>query len=122
MPNKVKSILIVDDSRVARLHMCSILDREGFKTQQAENGVIALKKVSENKPDLIMLDLLMPEMDGIVFLKKINALKIAIPTIVVSADIQEDVRNECFELGVAAFLNKPFKIQELIDLVVKIVK
>ncbi len=122
MSENLKNILIVDDSRVARLHMCSILDSQGYKTIQAENGVVALKKISEEQPDLIMLDLLMPEMDGIVLLKKLNALKLTIPIIVISADIQEDVRNECFELGVAAFLNKPFKVQELIDIVVKIAK
>ena len=122
MSDKVKSILIIDDSSVARLHICSILASKGFITRQAENGVVALKKISEEKPDLIMLDLLMPEMDGIVLLKKLNAMKISIPTIVISADIQEDVRNECFELGVVEFINKPFKVQELIDTVVKIAK
>jgi CheY-like chemotaxis protein len=122
MSPKLKNILIVDDSNVARLHMSSILSSKGYITRQAENGVVALKKISEQRPDLIMLDLLMPEMDGIVFLKKLSTLKHSIPTIVISADIQDDVRNECFELGVAAFLNKPFKVQELIDAVVKIVK
>ena len=122
MSVKVKNILIVDDSNVARLHMSSILSSKGYDTRQAENGVVALKKISEQRPDLIMLDLLMPEMDGIVLLKKLNALRLSIPTIVVSADIQDDVRNECFELGVIAFLNKPFKVQELIDTVVNIVK
>jgi CheY-like chemotaxis protein len=122
MSEIVKSILIVDDSNVARLHMSSILGSKGYGTRQAENGLVALSKITEEKPDLILLDLLMPEMDGIVFLKRLNALKLSIPTIVISADIQEDVRNECFELGVVAFLNKPFKVQELIDTVVKIEK
>jgi CheY-like chemotaxis protein len=122
MSDNIKNILIVDDSNVARLHMTSILSSQGYNTRQAENGVVALKRISEEKPDLMMLDLLMPEMDGIVLLKKLNALKLSIPTIVISADIQDDVRNECFELGVVAFLNKPFKVQELIDTVVKIEK
>lgn len=122
MTNKEKNILIVDDSRVARLHICSILSNQGYVTRQAENGIAALEKISEEKPDLVILDLLMPEMDGIMLLKKLNAMKLTMPTIVISADIQEDVKKECFELGVSAFLNKPFKVQELIDIVVKIAK
>lgn len=117
MDDNIKNILVVDDSNVTRLHICSILNKEGYKTKQAENGYLALKYLSDYKPDIIVLDLLMPEMDGIMLLKELKTLKFSIPVIIISADIQDDVRNECFELGVVAFLNKPFKVQDLIDVV-----
>jgi CheY-like chemotaxis protein len=122
MNNFEKNILVVDDSKVARLHMCAILNDKGYITRQAENGIVALKKIEEEKPDMILLDLLMPEMDGIGLLRKLNTMKLSIPAIVISADIQDDVKKECFELGATAFLNKPFKIQEIIDIVAKNIK
>lgn len=117
-----KNILIVDDSGVARMHMCSILSQKGYSTRQAENGFAALAKISEKLPDLMTLDLLMPEMDGTELLEKLKDLNYKIPIIVISADIQDDVKNECFENGVTAFLNKPFKVEELLELVGKILK
>jgi CheY-like chemotaxis protein len=115
MSENSKVILVVDDSNVARLHISSILNGNGFQTRQAENGLVALKKITEDKPDLVLLDLLMPEMDGIVLLHKLKELHIQIPVIVISADIQDDVKKECLELGVVAFLNKPFQLPKLIE-------
>jgi two-component system response regulator (stage 0 sporulation protein F) len=114
-----KNILVVDDSSTARLHICSILESMGYVTRQAPNGKAALELITEEKPDMIVLDLLMPEMDGTATLKVLKASKLAIPVIIISADIQEDVKEECFNLGASAFINKPFKPQVLIDTVNK---
>jgi CheY-like chemotaxis protein len=117
MSDKAITILVADDSKVARMHICSILSSHGYDTIQAENGLEAFKLIMSKKPDAVILDILMPEMDGIMLLKKLNALHIKIPSIVISADIQDDVQKECFELGIAAFLHKPFQEQELIKVI-----
>jgi two-component system response regulator (stage 0 sporulation protein F) len=113
--DKAKPILVVDDSNAARMQICSIIESEGYKTIQANNGVVALKMISEMEPSLLFLDLLMPEMDGIDVLKYMKEKSISIPTIILTADIQEEVKQECFDLGAVGFLNKPFKTQVIID-------
>ena len=115
-------ILVADDSRTSRLFICSFLESAGYKTIQAENGLEAIEKSKEQKPSCIFLDLLMPGMDGFEVLKKLKELKSDIPVIVLSADIQEVVKNECYEYGAKAFLSKPFKKEDLIDTLLRVVK
>jgi len=114
----MKSILVVDDSRAARSMIVDILKEDGYKVAEAANGKEALIKIQENEPDCLVLDLLMPEMDGIELLELLNKQKVKIPVIILSADIQDTTRNKCFELGVAGFVNKPIKMaNELIEAV-----
>lgn len=113
--DNVKPILIVDDLNAARMQICSIIENSGYKTVQASNGIDALKIIDEGNLSLIFLDLLMPEMDGIDVLKYMIEHHISIPTIVLTADIQEEVKQECFNLGAVGFLNKPFKSQVILD-------
>lgn len=113
--DNLNSILVVDDSNAARMQICSIIENNGFKTIQASNGNAALKIIMEGNISLIFLDLLMPEMDGTEVLKYMKEHHISIPTIVLTADIQEEVKQECFDLGAVGFLNKPFKSQVILD-------
>jgi CheY-like chemotaxis protein len=115
MTDKQKPILVVDDSNAARMQICSIIENAGYLTIQANNGIVALQKMAEVEVSMLFLDLLMPEMDGFDVLKHMNDNKMAIPTIILSADIQEEVKQECLELGAVGYLNKPFKAQDLID-------
>lgn len=114
---KSKSILIVDDSRTTRSFVRSVLESQGYQVTEAENGLLAVEAILEKRPDILMIDMLMPEMDGIEVLEKLNELKINIPTIVLTADIQEQVREECFELGAQAFLNKPSTETDILEAV-----
>ncbi|MBE7198114.1 MAG: response regulator [Parafilimonas terrae] len=65
-------ILVVEDEADVRGHICAYLHREGFPVREAENGVHALKRVGEERPGLILLDLMMPEMDGFTFLRELR--------------------------------------------------
>jgi CheY-like chemotaxis protein len=111
------NILVVDDTAFQRKTISRILEQRGHSTVQAVHGLDALDKISASRPDCIVTDLLMPEMDGITFLRTMRNECFSIPVIVVSADIQETTRTACFELGVRSFLNKPFKPDDLGDAV-----
>ena len=113
--DKAKPILVVDDSNAARMQICSIIETAGYRTLQANNGLAALKIIREMDLSLLFLDLLMPEMDGIDVLKYMKHGGFSIPTIILTADIQDEVKQECYDLGAVGFLNKPFKSQVILD-------
>jgi CheY-like chemotaxis protein len=117
-----KTILLVDDSRTTRSYVSDILSKAGYEIQEAENGIKALLSISRNMPDAMVLDLLMPEMDGFEVLETLQQQKIKLPIIVVTADVQEEVHKECMELGASAFLNKPVAKDVLLETLKKIMQ
>lgn len=106
-------ILVADDSWFQRKQIIKFLTADGHETIEAENGKDTLKKALFDKPDCVLLDLLMPEMNGIEVLEFLKKEKLEVPVVVFSADIQDSTRRMCFELGVAEFLNKPINEEEL---------
>lgn len=106
--------LVVDDSAIIRKGVRNILVAEGYETIEAENGNEALKMAEDHTPDCIILDLIMSEMGGIEVLKALSKKKSKIPVIILTADIQDVVREECLELGAVAFLNKPPLNEEIL--------
>jgi len=100
-------ILVTDDSSFLRRRTCSILKAAGHHITEATDGIECLQQIKDNKPDIVFLDLIMPNMDGIAVLKTLKQQAHPIPVIVLTADIQETVRNECLALGAVAFINKP---------------
>ena len=113
MSNK-KTILVVDDSITTRDYISSFLKEAGYETRQAANGTLALDIINGNTFDCYIIDLLMPEMNGLELLEKLRELQDKTPTIVVTADIQEEVKNECLNLGARDFINKPIINPEVI--------
>lgn len=101
------TVLIADDSWVIRQYLTKMLSGRGFNVIDAVNGKDALDKIEQKKPDCLLLDLLMPEMNGIDVLEGMKSKGISMPTIVITADIQDTTRNRCEELGTFAFINKP---------------
>ena len=101
------NILVVDDSWLARRILVNILQEEGYKTDEAVNGIEALQKITECQPDCVMLDLVMPESDGFGILRMLREQIRSIPVIVVTADIQHTTRTRCLEMGAVAVVNKP---------------
>lgn len=101
------TILIVDDSNFIRKTLSRILEETNHELLEAANGQEALEVINSKKPDCMILDLLMPVMDGVATLQTLKEKGLTIPVIILSADIQESVREECFNLGVKDFLNKP---------------
>lgn len=106
-------ILIVDDEEMIREVIKEYSEDAGYQTDEAENGKIALKKINKNTYDLLILDIMMPEMDGFTVLKNIPKEKM-IPTIVLSARGEEYDKLNGFDLGIDDYLTKPFSPKELI--------
>jgi CheY-like chemotaxis protein len=108
------TILVVDDSKFSRGRILSALQSLGHIMIEAADGQEALNLIEAHAPDLIITDLLMPNVDGFGLLRGLRDRKILLPVLVVSADIQSSSRQMCEELGVLAFLNKPFAPQDLV--------
>ena len=106
-------ILVVDDSAYSRKKARLALKNEGYEIVEAKNGREGLDKMAEHSPDCVLLDLLMPEMDGFEVLEDPQSQNSSIPILVVSADIQESTMSRVFELGAKDMLNKAYKEDEL---------
>jgi two-component system alkaline phosphatase synthesis response regulator PhoP/two-component system response regulator VicR len=121
MPDK-KKILAVDDERhIVRLVQVN-LERAGYDVITAFDGVEALKKVHDEKPDLIVLDVMMPQMDGFETLKnlKANPETRDIPVIMLTAKAQDADVFRGWQSGVDCYLTKPFNPLELLTFVKRI--
>ena len=114
----IPRILIVDDSLPLRVQMNIGLSNAGYEVIEAVNGEDALEKIDVHQPDCLVLDLLMPIMDGLEVLARMKKDGIHIPVIVLTADVQDTTKNRCIAYGVAGFINKPLeKIDILVDLI-----
>lgn len=113
---EVPQILIVDDEPVNRKILQAMLHSEGYKIIQAENGPSALAMVEENKPDLILLDVMMPEMDGFEVCRRLKSREDTkiIPILMVTALRDKIHREQAMESGADDFLSKPIDRVELV--------
>ena len=109
-------VMVVDDSLTVRKFTTRLLSREGFEVIAARDGVDALQALGERAPDVILLDIEMPRMDGFEFAKSIksDAKTAHIPIIMITSRTADKHRNRALELGVDAFLGKPFQEEELL--------
>jgi CheY-like chemotaxis protein len=113
MVEKMTSVLIVDDAAFARRMIRKILQVDGYEILEASNGEEGLNMVRNHTPDCVLTDILMPDVDGFAFLQAMRNEGIQIPTIIISADIQDSSRNRGLELGATCFINKPLKEDEV---------
>jgi CheY-like chemotaxis protein len=111
------TILIIEDSRFTRSSIAKALKAGDYEVLEADNGALGLAMIIKHSPDLIISDLLMPEMDGFELLESLRSQGIAIPVIIMSADIQETTRRRVLELGAKTLLNKPFQGAALLEVV-----
>jgi DNA-binding response OmpR family regulator len=111
------TILIIDDDDELLLMLGMIMRRSGFQTVLANDSRVALEKIAESKPDLIMLDLMMPYVNGFEVCRRVRAMPEAadIPILILSARMQADDRDEAFTAGATDFAMKPITSRELID-------
>jgi two-component system, chemotaxis family, chemotaxis protein CheY len=100
-------ILLVDDSGLARRSMRAILEPAGYEVVEAEDGMSALERYFLEKPDLVLLDLVMHGMTGLDVLSKLHELDGAARVVVVSADIQDSSREMAQSGGASGFVTKP---------------
>lgn len=109
------NVLVIDDEKNLTLAMRRLLSAEGYNTETAASGVIALEVVKEKKFDVIFLDVNMPEMNGLETFKKLKkvAPKSAVIMITGYGKTLKALVEEAQELGVRTVINKPFKITEI---------
>lgn len=107
------TILVVDDELLIRNVIKEYLLNEGYKVLEAKDGFDALRVISDNKVDLIVLDIMMPKMDGFTCLSEIRKTK-NIPVIMLSARKEETDKLNSFDLGVDDYVTKPFSPKELV--------
>ena len=110
--NSHSSILIIDDSTTNQVLLEAILQEEGYYTETAFNAKEAFAIIERNKPKLILLDLLMPQVNGFDILEKIksNSNTSSIPVVVVSAVGTKENIDTCRNLGALDFFSKPIDI------------
>ncbi|MFW5804522.1 MAG: response regulator [bacterium] len=109
-----KNILVVDDSWISRKYLLTLFELKGYNIYEAANGLEALDILDKNVPDCIILDVLMPGMNGIELLKAIKERNILVPTIILSADIQSSTKAQCYRYGAFSFISKPAPEKEIL--------
>lgn len=109
-----KKILVVEDEEHIAEGIRMNLTFSGFDVQLAADGLIGLEKYEDWKPDLIVLDLMMPNMDGFTFLKQIRLKSEKIPLLVLTAKYGIHDKVRCFKEGADDYLAKPFELQEFL--------
>jgi CheY-like chemotaxis protein len=114
-PGKGKTILVVDDSVVIRKMVEIALENEQFNIMSVATGKDALKYLDENDPDLIILDIMLPDVNGLDVLKAVKASKQQIPVVMLSAKDTPRETSKAKELGANDFIPKPFKDEELVS-------
>ena len=110
-------VLVVDDSLTVRKITTRLLTREGFRVDSAKDGVDALEKMHDLVPDVVLLDVEMPRMDGFELARVMRAdprLK-AVPIIMITSRTADKHRNHALEIGVNVYLGKPYQEQQLLD-------
>jgi CheY-like chemotaxis protein len=107
-------ILVVEDSKFQSKMIIKALENDHDVTS-ADHGKHALKTIEKNRPDCILSDLVMPEMDGFEFLSKLKELNYQIPVVMLTSDTQDITKKKCLELGAKTVLKKPFKSDDLLE-------
>ena len=107
-------VLIVDDSALARRNLRQILESADCEVDEAEDGLSALERYFLEKPDVVLLDLVMRGMYGLDVLEKIRQLDPLAKVVVVSADVQTSSQQLVDQAGAKAFITKPFDREEII--------
>ncbi len=108
-----KKVLIVDDQNGIRVLLLEVFSSEGYNTFQAANGKLALEIVKSESPDLVLLDMKIPGMDGLEILKHVKAIDSSIKVIMMTAYGELDMIKEATDLGALMHFTKPFDIDEM---------
>src|SRR6185369_2136853 len=113
-------VMVVDDSAMSRRSLKRILESANYDVIEADDGMAALEKYFLEKPDLVMLDMLMKGMYGLEVLSKLLEMDKDARVVIVSADIQNSTREMAKEAGALEFINKPFAAESVLNIVTRI--
>ena len=117
-----KNILICDDAAFMRMMIKDILTKNGYNVAgEAENGMKAVEKFKEVNPDLVLMDITMPEMNGIEALKEIMRIDAGAEIVMCSAMGQQAMVDESAQFGAKGFIAKPFHPEDVIKAVQKVI-
>ena len=114
------SVLIVDDDDQIRLLLGDILTEHGFDVFEGLDGMETVGLLETIQPDLLLLDILMPNMDGIELLREIANREIDVPVIVLTGATDEGLPAKAIEAGAAAFMTKPLEMKSLMETISKV--
>lgn len=119
----MKKVLIVDDAAFIRMAIKNILEKNGFEDiEEAKNGIEALQKYKELKPDIVTMDITMPEMTGLEAVKSIVEIDSNAKVVMVSAMGQETMVMEAIMHGAKSFIVKPFKEDHVVKTLNKLLE
>jgi excisionase family DNA binding protein len=107
-------VLIVDDDARLREYMRVHLEHEGYSVGEAENGQQALEAIAHGRPDLVLLDVVMPGIDGWQLLRRLEERHGSIPVIMFSGQVDDQAATDAAEHGARGFVGKPFDPEELL--------
>jgi len=115
--NGDKTILVVDDDKDMNDLICAILSEAGYKTISVASGEKGLESAHQDRPDLVLLDIQLPRMDGIEVCRAISSNEDtkAIPVIMVTIKKELSVKLSSYIAGARRFISKPFGVEELVD-------
>ena len=117
----MKRVLIVDDAAFMRMSIRNMLESNGFEiVGEAENGVMAIEKYKELQPEVVTMDITMPEMDGLEALREIKKIDPGASVVMVSALGQEARMKEAIIYGAKGFIVKPFKEEIIVSALAKL--
>ncbi len=116
-----QKILVVDDAAFMRMMIKDIVTKNGFEVVgEAENGAIAVTKYKELSPDLVLMDITMPEVDGIQAVKQIKAFDANAKVVMCSAMGQQAMVIEAIQAGAKDFIVKPFQADRILEAIKKV--
>ena len=117
------TVMLVDDAAFMRMMLKDILSNNGYQViSEAENGTVAVERYPEVKPDLTIMDITMPEMDGLAAVKAIKGLDPQAKIIMCSAMGQQAMVIEAIQSGAKDFVVKPFQPERVLEAVAKALK
>ena len=113
-------ILIVDDAEFLRMRISKMLVAEGYEVLEAENGLQAVEKYKTEKPDAVLMDITMPEMDGVQAIREIKKINPDAKILVISAMGQEIHVKEAVMAGASGFIVKPLKEEDIVKSIMRL--
>lgn len=114
-------VLIVDDAEFLRVRISRMLTSEGYEITEAENGADAIDKFKNEKPDVVLMDITMPEMDGLTALREIHKIDPNAKVVMLTALGQESVVLEAIKDGAKDFIVKPFEHARVMSAISKFI-
>jgi CheY-like chemotaxis protein len=115
-------ILVIDDQPNVRMLLALLLRRHGYEVILAENGWKGLQRYRQERPDVILLDLNMPELDGVTVLKQIRSVDLKQPVIILTGDSAPETERQVRALGVSEFILKSSSLKPLWDTLERLLK